>query len=382
MKAEKTRQTIVLPGASGAEPIATAARIGNLLCTSGIPGIDLATGKLGDGPEAQFDLAFRNVRTLIERAGLSTDEIAHLTVFIPGQSHRQYINKPWLEIFPGDDRPARKTTHAGLPEGQEVQLQVFAVPGGRRQPLEIPGIAHRDPLPMGVKIDNFIFSSVLGPDIPGSDQRPEGNDQIVQTFKNVEELVKIGGGTKDDLGLVWVYLGNFDYQPFMVDAWVDMFPQDGDRPSRKTFPYDLGGRTTLIQAQMIAVLGGGRRSNYEVPGIGHHDPIPLGNRKGDYFFSSGITGTSPGTGKLADGAEAQMEQSLENLRLLMQEVGGSLDNLVHITTLLADQKYAAPVKAAWDKIYPNPENRPALHMMQLGLPGRDTLAQIHAIGVL
>ena len=34
-----------------------------------------------------------------------------------------------------------------------------------------------------------------------------------------------------------------------------------------------------------------------------------------------------------------------------------------------------------ETFYPNAEDRPALQMMQLGLPGRETLAQIHAIGV-
>jgi 2-iminobutanoate/2-iminopropanoate deaminase len=255
----------------------------------------------------------------------------------------------------------------------------MAVAGGKRQPIGIPGIAHRDPLPMGVKIGNFIFSSVLGPDVPGSDARPEGGAQIPQTFANLRALAEAGGAKLDDVSLVWTYLGDFQHMPAMVETWLDVFPTEGDRPSRKTFPYDLGGRSTLVQAQFIAALAG-KRTNYEVEGIGHHDPIPLGARKGDYFFSSGITGVSTETGKLANGAEAQMDVALDNLRKLIEVVGGSLDNISLVTTLLADQAYAASALAAWNKRFPNPENRPALHVAKLGLPGRETLVQVHAIG--
>jgi len=111
-------------------------RMGNAFFSSSITGRDPATGRLGDGAEQQFDLAFRNMKTLVEQAGLSTDDIAHVTVFIGDATGRQLINKPWLQTFPDEhNRPARKTTTYPLPEGVKLQLQALAMAeAGRPRP--------------------------------------------------------------------------------------------------------------------------------------------------------------------------------------------------------------------------------------------------------
>lgn len=376
------REVVEIAGPSGGGPIATAARLGDMLFSSTIPGVDSRTGKLGDGAEEQFDLAFRNARTLVERAGLSPDHVGHLTVFINDASYRPHINKPWLELFPHEDRPARKTTHADLAEGCLVQLQVFAMANARRQPLEIPGLAHRDPLPMSVRIGNVLFSSVLGGDDPKTGQRCEGEAQLDQVFQNMQTLTELAGGSAEDVAHVWVFLSDFDSQPAMVKTWLEFFPEDGNRPARKTFPYELG-RGTLIQMQFTAVLGAGSRRNFEIPGIGHHDPIPLGATTGQLFYSSGIDGRDPVSGgTLVSGAERQADQAFANLAQLMGIAGASQADVGHVTALIADQGYAPLVQAALQRQFPNPADRPALNTMLLGVKGRDTLVQLHAIGVV
>ena len=128
------RRVTNLPGLA---PMGAAApdlvRAGSLFFTSGVRGVDLATGKLGATPEEQFGLAWRNLRALVEHAGLSADNIGLVTCFIGSQEHRPHINPGWLELFPReDDRPARKTTSFALPEDEAVELQVYGVAGGRR----------------------------------------------------------------------------------------------------------------------------------------------------------------------------------------------------------------------------------------------------------
>ncbi len=375
------RRTVNLAGPGVKEPVATVARIGNFWATSSIPGIDPQTGGLAEAPEAQFAQAFANAQALLGEAGLSTREVGLLTVVIPDASGRPLINAPWLAMYRTDDRPARKTTHAPLPPGQVVQIQLFGVTGVRRQPIEIPGIQHRDPLPVGVRMGNLLFSSVLGGDVPGSDERPQGNAQIAQLFANMGALVEHGGGKIDDIALVWMYVANFgSNKAFIEEQWLAMFPRDGDRSARKTFPYQLGGQT-LIQAQLIAVLGG-ERANYEVEGIGHGDPVPLAMTIGGYLFTSGITGTDPATRERREGAEAQTRQALENLRAVYAKAGGTMDDILQVTVLIAGEPQRAGVHAAWRQVFPDRANQPALHVMNLGLPGRDTLAQVHAVGVL
>ena len=377
------RQTIFLPRMTAEPAMPMGVRMGNAFFSSSISGRDPATGRLGDGAEQQFDLAFRNMRTLVDQAGLSTDDIAHVTVFIGDASGRQLINKPWLQTFPDEhNRPARKTTTYPLPDGIQVQLQALAIAEAGRQPLEIPGLAHRDPLPMGAKAGNLVFSSVIGGQDPKTNKQVAGTEQQMdQSFQNMRALVEQAGGTTDDIGWVWVFLRDKSDQPAMIDAWLKMFPRDGDRPARKTIMYDeLKGRETLVQLQFIAVLGAKRR-NFEIPGVGHHDPIPMGATIGTRFYSSGIGGYDAKTGKQAETLERQAELAFENLRTLMTQAGGTLDSVGHLTILLRDYGAHSTVVKNILETFPDKDKRPACHEMALGLPGSN-LIQLHAAGVV
>lgn len=376
------KQAIYVPQ-MGSEPTTPmAVRVGDSFFSSSIEGRDATSGVLGDGAEKQFELAFANMKRLVEQAGLTTDDIAHVTVFIGDASGRQLINKPWLQTFAGEhNRPARKTTTYPLPDKVFVQLQAFAVAGAKRQPLEIPGLSHRDPLPMGTKTGNMVYSSVLGGQDPKTNNQVAGTvEQMYQAFQNMRALIEQAGGTTDDIGLVWVFLRDKADQPALIDAWLKMFPHDGDRPARKTIMYDeLKGRETLVQIQFAAALGG-KRKNFEIPGVGHHDPIPMGATLGNNFFSSGIGGYDPKTGKQAERLERQAALAFQNLRALMTQVGSSLDAVAHLSIMLRDYRAHSVVMKNLLETFPDKDKRPAVHMIALGLPGANQI-QLHAAGI-
>lgn len=367
-----TRRTIHLPLAErwlplGQEPIA-AARVGDMVYTSGVPGIDLAAGALPAEPERQFALAFDNLQRLLDAAGVAPAEVGLLTVFIPDPSYHRYVDDPWLALYPGPDRPARKTNRLPLPEGMVVQLQAVAVPGGGRTPLEIPGLAHGDPLPAGVRLGRLVFSSVIGGQDPATGANVEGPvEQIGRAFDNMRLLMEQAGGDADGINHVWVFLDDFAYQKDMVDLWVRMFPRDGDRPARKTLPYALSGGSH-VQVQLTGVLGGKRR-NFEVPGVSHQDPIPLGSAIGDVFHSSGIYGVDPTTHKMVEGGlDRHTDVSLATLEALVGEAGGSLDGIGQVIVLLRRYADAPYVAGRLARLFPDPERAPAYRFVTYRLP--------------
>jgi 2-iminobutanoate/2-iminopropanoate deaminase len=377
------KQTIYVPQMSSEPALPMLARSGDGFFTSSIEGRDPSSGVLGDGGEKQFELAFANLKKLVEQAGLGTDDIAHVTVFIGDASGRQLINQPWLQIFPDEhNRPARKTTTYPLPDKVLVQLQAFGFAGAKRQPLEIPGLSHRDPLPMGNKSGRMVYSSVLGGQDPKTNKQVAGTkEQMEQAFQNMRALIEQAGGTTDDIGLVWVFLRDKADQPVLIDAWLKMFPDDGNRPARKTIMYDeLKGRETLVQLQFAAALGG-KRKNFEIPGVGHHDPIPMGATVGKNFFSSGIGGYDPKTGKQADTLERQAELAFQNLRALMTQAASNLDAVAHLSIMLRDYRAHSVVMKNLLETFPDKDQRPAVHMMALGLPGSNQI-QLHATGIV
>src|SRR6478672_2879717 len=133
----------------------------------------------------------------------------------------------------------------------------------------------------------------------------------------MKSLMQAAGGADAEINHVWVFMKDFAFQPAMVERWVRDYPKFGDRPARKTLPYDLAG-DTQIQLQLTGYLGGSR-INYEVPGVGHDDPIPMGSSIGPLLQSSGMFGIDPATGKRVEGLEAQLEKALRNIRGLLDQ---------------------------------------------------------------
>jgi len=126
----KRRQVLEVPGVShGNAPIPMGVRIGNMVFSSGIMGQDPQTHQVPAGDAAkQAELMFQHVKTLVEQAGGSTDNIAHMTVFLKDNSYREHVNKEWLKMFPDEhDRPARHTLLWNLPGEMLVQCEIVAV---------------------------------------------------------------------------------------------------------------------------------------------------------------------------------------------------------------------------------------------------------------
>ena len=189
--------------------------------------------------------------------------------------------------------------------------------------------------------------------------------------------MELAGGGVDDVVLQWVYLNDFDYQPYMVDVYVDTWPVDQYQAARKTFRYPMGGQ---CQIQVIGKLGG-PRSNHEIPGHGHHDPIPMSSRIDDLFCSSGVSGVNPAsddTIEPVEGAEGQSRFGLANIRTLAEVGGMSADDIGHMTLLVQDYADLPVIDREWAATFPDPADRPARQVMQLGVRGHSRV-QFHMI---
>ena len=374
------RSVYNLPGLAPAGALAPdLVNAGNLFFTSGVRGVNLQTGELPESPAEQFLNAWHNVAALVESAGLSTDNIGLVTNFIDSQDYRAHINTGWLELFPDkQNRPARKTTSYPLAHGTGVELQAFGVIDQTRTCIEVPGLTHRDPLPNAARLGDYVFTSVIVPwDLSTSEPVIGEDAQTDQCFDNMRILMEQAGGTIDDVVLQWVYLNDFAYQPYMVDVYLEAWPIGQYQAARKTFRYPMGGQ---IQIQCIGRIGGAR-SNHEIPGHGHHDPIPMGARIGDLFASSGVSGVDPASDdKLepVEGAAGQAHFGLRNVRTLAEQGGMSADDIGHITVLIQDYGDLPVIDKEWCAIFPDANDRPARQIMKMGVQRRSR-AQFHML---
>jgi 2-iminobutanoate/2-iminopropanoate deaminase len=101
---------------------------------------------------------------------------------------------------------------------------------------------------------------------------------------------------------------------------------------------------------------------------------------GHLVFCSGQLGIDPGTGKLAEGLEAQTHRALQNLQAILKEVGLSMGDVVKTTIWLTDSSHFAIVNAIYAEYVGDPAPaRSAPVVTALPYPG--ALLSIEAIAV-
>jgi 2-iminobutanoate/2-iminopropanoate deaminase len=121
-------RSLDVPGLAHNAPIPLGARVGNLVCSSGISGKDPSTGQLPPDGAAQAALAFANMQKLLEAGGATLADVARLTVHVKDNSVREAINAEWLRCFPDPaDRPARHILVQDLQHGMALQLEFIAL---------------------------------------------------------------------------------------------------------------------------------------------------------------------------------------------------------------------------------------------------------------
>jgi enamine deaminase RidA (YjgF/YER057c/UK114 family) len=123
------RQSITIDGfGHGAQPIPAACRLGQLLMTGGVHGIDRASGKLAERLEDQVEHMFANLAAILSAAGGSMDDVVKMTIFTARPEARTAVNDAWIRAFPdADARPARHTLdYPGLRAPMLVQCDAVA----------------------------------------------------------------------------------------------------------------------------------------------------------------------------------------------------------------------------------------------------------------
>ncbi|MFZ3235689.1 MAG: Rid family hydrolase [Stellaceae bacterium] len=123
------RHSVNFPGFSHQNPIPNASRIGNIMMTSVISGVDPGTRTLPPDLDGQVANLFRHIRSAIEAAGGSPDNIIKINFYMKDPATgRAALNGEWVRMFPdAEARPARHTTALGPESNALVTCDFTAV---------------------------------------------------------------------------------------------------------------------------------------------------------------------------------------------------------------------------------------------------------------
>jgi 2-iminobutanoate/2-iminopropanoate deaminase len=124
------RESFEIEGYShGGNPIPAVTRIGNLVFTGGISGIDTGTGTMPVALEDQCANMFVLADKVLKAANARLEDVIKVTVFLKAGLNREALNREWVKYFPDPhSRPVRHTlVNEHLAGGMLIQCELMAV---------------------------------------------------------------------------------------------------------------------------------------------------------------------------------------------------------------------------------------------------------------
>jgi len=110
-------------------------------------------------------------------------------------------------------------------------------------------------------------------------------------------------------------------------------------------------------------------------------PLSRAIRVGDLVYVAGTPASpNPATGKLDPDIRAQVRSSLETIKVILEEAGTSLSNVVAVTTYLKDPSLFAAYNEEYRKFFPT--DPPTRTTVQANLMRPEMLVEITSVAVV
>lgn len=215
----------------------------------------------------------------------------------------------------------------------------------KRQSIQVPGRGRvHSPVPEGIRVGDFIFSSLLGPVGPEREQGANVDEDAGLLLQRIRDLVVAGGGRLEDIVDVSVYVFDDNDREAINREWLKMFPDPNDRPARHILNVSPHGTHWQFAAQFTAIL---------------RDPSASTGGRGNLVFSPLLIGRLPGIDSLPSDPQAQAEALFQQVQKWVESAGGAIDNVVDMMVYLMGDEYRGVINKEWAKMFPDRNNLPA-----------------------
>lgn len=333
-------------------------RVNDTVYAGGIAGVDTVTGEPAGDLKAQMELALAHVKTLVEKAGGTLDNVARCVGYVTNIEARGPVYEPWDALFPDPaDRPAFKALVTELPPGHLVHLDVLALLGERRTRIDIPNVPARDP---SVKIGNWFFTSRCHGHDPATGEIVEGGleAETLRTLNNIVTLTELAGGSESDLRQVTMFGRDDSYFAAARRVFEERFPNLATRPTL----HQLVTFVTLtfqISIEGTALLShGGGEPFEEIYLCPESRCIPAGVRLGGVAVAPLLTPAHPCTNDVVPGGLAeQTRATLVQVDAFLEAASLTRDEVARVTFFLSDLTDRKLLNPPWEEWFPDPKDR-------------------------
>jgi len=90
---------------------------------------------------------------------------------------------------------------------------------------------------------------------PSTGKVPEDlESQCVFAFANMKTMLENAGATTKSVGTIKVYMKDRSQREAVNRPWLEMFPDEDDRPARHAIEYEAFPPGVLVQLEIVAVV--------------------------------------------------------------------------------------------------------------------------------
>jgi 2-iminobutanoate/2-iminopropanoate deaminase len=127
---------------------------------------------------------------------------------------------------------------------------------GRRRSIEVEGLSHSAPIPMGARVGPLLVSSGISGQDPATGQVPgDVAEQVRLVYANLRRVLAAGGADAGDVVKLTFFVRDRAVRAAIDEEWLAMFPDEASRPARHTLVAELPPAFE-VQCEVIAHVAG------------------------------------------------------------------------------------------------------------------------------
>lgn len=122
------------------------------------------------------------------------------------------------------------------------------------QSIDVPGLAHKVPIPVGSRVANVLCSSAIAGKDPATGTLAQAPaEQVRLAFENVKRFLEAGGATLEHVVKLAVCVKDDSVREHINAHWLALWPDAAHRPARHVSVYDMQ-HGMVIQIEILAVI--------------------------------------------------------------------------------------------------------------------------------
>lgn len=122
------------------------------------------------------------------------------------------------------------------------------------QSIDVAGLTHKVPIPVGARMGNVLCSSAIAGKDPATGKLAETpTEQVRLAFENLGRFLEAGGATFDHVVKLAVYVKDDTVREHINGPWLQYWSDAARRPARHVTVYDLQ-HGMVIQLEALAVV--------------------------------------------------------------------------------------------------------------------------------